>query len=236
MSSRLTPTTRSSRSSRSTPTTSMPRSQTRCPLPRRRSGRPRETSGRSSRPLRRRSTVTKSARCWPDWFADHRRVHVRVGGRLTGVIAELWTWRQTLAICIETVHRSSPRRGDHPSARTGPTRDGFDAEWREIDLLMVEGDLITAWSLRRGRPRRRAREVRRASARSAAAGKRGKPGVRALLRRTSRPVTGTRLSEVLADDYYPRRSSSGGECRDPTRSGCRDRQNVRPSPTSGSST
>ena len=56
--------------------------------------------------------------------------------------------------------------------------------------------------LRRGRHRRRAREIRRTQPADATAGKRGKPGFANVSRRASRPATGTPIAEILADDCF----------------------------------
>ncbi len=82
-------------------------------------------------------------------------------------------------------------------------------------------------AVRRGRPRRRAREVRRARA-----GRRRDWKTRqaewferfwTLLRR---PATGTRWRETDCRGRLQRRSSPGGERRDPTRSRCRHREHA----------
>ena len=73
----------------------------------------------------------------------------------------------------------------------GTSQEGFDAEWRAIDMLTVEGDMISRCELfdeaDLDAALARFEELRPADA---AAGKRGKPSNRAL-RRISRPATGT---------------------------------------------
>ena len=50
-------------------------------------------------------------------------------------------------IHIEAVHRlSRPRSGRHPRGE-GTSQEGFDAEWREVDILTVDGDLINRCEL-----------------------------------------------------------------------------------------
>ena len=51
------------------------------------------------------------------------------------------TSRRT-SIYIEAVHRLSDLGAVVTHAAYGTSPEGFDAEWREIDLLTVEGDLI----------------------------------------------------------------------------------------------
>ena len=118
--------------------------------------------------------------------------------------------------------------------RVGPRKQGFDAEWREINL--VDGRRRPDQPLRdvrRGRPRRRTREIRRTQPAGTAAGKRGKPSVRALRGVLRGPRLG-RHGRDVGRRHLQRRSSSGGECRRPARSGCRDRRTCGRSPTSGS--
>ena len=43
---------------------------------------------------------------------------------------------------VEAVHRLSNLGAVFTHVAHGISQDGFDAEWREIDLLTVEGDLI----------------------------------------------------------------------------------------------
>ena len=48
---------------------------------------------------------------------------------------------------VQHLHRDSapaerPRSGHHPRLN-GTSQEGFDAEWRTIDLVTVEGDLIS---------------------------------------------------------------------------------------------
>ena len=74
----------------------------------------------------------------------------------------------------------------------GPRTRASTPSGARSNLSTVEGDLFNRCrDLRRGRPRRRAREIRRTQPAGAAAGKRGKPSGRALLDATSRPATGT---------------------------------------------
>ena len=63
---------------------------------------------------------------------------------------------------IEAVHRLSDLGAVVTLVVHGTSQEGFDAEWREIELLTVEGDRINRLrNLRRGRPRRRARAASR---------------------------------------------------------------------------
>ena len=53
------------------------------------------------------------------------------------------TTRQTLNVYIEVVHRLNNLGAVVTHAAHGTSQEGFDAEWREIDILTVEGDLIS---------------------------------------------------------------------------------------------
>ena len=73
------------------------------------------------------------------------------------------TSRQTSRIYIEAVHRLSDLGAVFTHAAHGTSQEGFDAEWREIatsDGRRRPDQPLR--DLRRGRPRRRARAVRRA--------------------------------------------------------------------------
>ena len=108
----------------------------------------------------------------------------------------------------------------------GTSQEGFDAEWRVI--VISDGRRRPDQPLRairRGRPRRRAREVRRAQSAGAAAGKRGKPSGRALLAQLRGPRLG-RHGRDTGRRHFERRSSSGRGRRRPTRSRCRNREHA----------
>ena len=163
---------RCSASSRSTPTADRggrhvrPRRHRHClrgarrPVPRRRSGRPRaHLVGRS-----RRSTRVQSARIpptTPDSVSiDHRPLVTIEAGDMTASIRAVVGPHAG----PQHLHRGGAsaeriRSGRHPSA-DGTSPEGFDAEWRMINVFTVEGDLSQPLrNLRRGRPRRRARPL-----------------------------------------------------------------------------
>ena len=97
----------------------------------------------------------------PDWVnLDRRRGATFAPGEMTAYLRSAWdlkTDRRT----IEAVHRLNYFGAVVTRVSNATSHGGFDAEWRAIDLVTVEGDLISRCEIyRRGRPRRRAREVR----------------------------------------------------------------------------
>ena len=129
----------------------------------------------------------------PDWVnIDHRRETAFGPGDVTAYIHAGWDLGQDIRIYIEAVHRLSNLGAVITYAAHGTSHEGFDAEWRASPLHGRRRHGQPLRTLRRGRPRRRAREIRSAQPAGTAAGKRGKPSVRAHLWRTSQPATGTR--------------------------------------------
>ena len=103
----------------------------------------------------------------------------------------------------------------------GTSQEGFDAEWRDVDLLTVEGDLVnrcefstrpTSTPRSRGSnnsaARRRSWKTRQAKRISA-------------FKRASRPATGTRMARSWPTTF-PRRSPAGGGRGTPTWPRCRE--------------
>ena len=50
--------------------------------------------------------------------------------------------RNDISTYVEAVHRLNDLGAVVTNAAHGTSQEGFDAEWRAIDLLTVEGDLI----------------------------------------------------------------------------------------------
>ena len=79
-----------------------------------------------------------------DWVTiDHRRATPFESSNMTTSIHRIWDLTPDLNIHIETVHRLNNSGAVISHEGHGTSQDGFDAEWRAIDLLTVEGDLIT---------------------------------------------------------------------------------------------
>ncbi|ORB72988.1 regulator [Mycobacterium scrofulaceum] len=77
----------------------------------------------------------------PDWVnVDHRRGRAFGPGELETYMRSTWDVIRDTRIYIESVHRLSDLGALVTHAVRGTSRDGFDAEWREVSLSMVDGD------------------------------------------------------------------------------------------------
>ena len=115
---------------------------------------------------------------------------------------------------VETVHRLTDLGAVVTHAAHETSQEGFDAEWRGIAVL--DGRRRHGQpqrGIRRGRPRRRHREVRSAQPAGTAAGKRGKPSVRAHLAYFAARDWDA-MAEIAGRRLLQRRSPSGGGCRE----------------------
>jgi predicted ester cyclase len=80
----------------------------------------------------------------PDWVnIDHRRGIAFAPGDMISYIRATWDVAPDVNIHIEAVHRLSNRGAVVTHAASGSSQAGFDAEWREIALLMVEGEAVS---------------------------------------------------------------------------------------------
>lgn len=75
-------------------------------------------------------------------FVDHRPLITLEAGDPTAIVRHMWDFTPDLRIYIEAVHRLSDVGAVVTQGLRGTSQDGFAAEWREINLLAVEGDLI----------------------------------------------------------------------------------------------
>ena len=79
-----------------------------------------------------------------DWVTvDHRRATPFASSTMTESLRAIWDLTPALKIHIETVHRLDSFGAVITHEGHGSSQEGFDAEWRAIDLLTVEGDRIT---------------------------------------------------------------------------------------------
>ncbi|MEB3979898.1 BTAD domain-containing putative transcriptional regulator [Mycobacterium sp. 663a-19] len=79
----------------------------------------------------------------PDWVnIDHRRARAFAPGELTAYMHATWDLAPNVSIYVEAVHRLSNLGAVVTHVVRGTSREGFDAEWREVLLLTVEGDVF----------------------------------------------------------------------------------------------
>ena len=74
---------------------------------------------------------------------DHRLRATLDADGLGAYLRESWGLTPDLQMFIESVHRLSDSGSIVTHASRGTSRDDFDAEWRQITLFMIEGDLLS---------------------------------------------------------------------------------------------
>ena len=80
----------------------------------------------------------------PDWVnVDHRQLVAIEAGGVAATMRDLWDQMPDISIHAEEVHRLSDLGAVVTHAAHGRTRDGFEAEWRSINIYTVEGDSIS---------------------------------------------------------------------------------------------
>ena len=72
---------------------------------------------------------------------DHRHGRAFEPGDIIEYVRATWDMVPNVKVYIETVHRLTNIGAVVTHVAKGTSRDGFDAEWREIALFTVEGDL-----------------------------------------------------------------------------------------------
>ncbi|WP_269323288.1 BTAD domain-containing putative transcriptional regulator [Mycobacterium paragordonae] len=84
----------------------------------------------------------------PDWTSvDHRRLVPLQDGELTAYLRATWEQSPSSGVHIEAVHRLADIGAVVTRVVHGTSMEGFDAEWRGVDLVSVEGDLINRCEL-----------------------------------------------------------------------------------------
>jgi hypothetical protein len=84
----------------------------------------------------------------PDWVnLDHRRVAAIAPGDLIPFVRAAWELERNIHTRVETVHRMKSFGAAVTRVSNGTSREGFDAEWRSIDLMTVDGDLISRFEM-----------------------------------------------------------------------------------------
>jgi hypothetical protein len=78
-----------------------------------------------------------------DWVnIDHRRAISFAPGDMTPYIHAIWDQEPDIRVYIEAVHRLTNLGAVVTQAAQGTSQQGFEAEWREINISTVDGDLI----------------------------------------------------------------------------------------------
>ncbi|MEB3032874.1 BTAD domain-containing putative transcriptional regulator [[Mycobacterium] nativiensis] len=79
----------------------------------------------------------------PDWVnIDHRRARAFAPGELTEYMHATWDLAPNITVYVETVHRLSSAGAVITHVARGTSQEGFDAEWRDVVLFTVDGDLF----------------------------------------------------------------------------------------------
>src|SRR5690349_6890799 len=78
---------------------------------------------------------------------DHRRTKAFAPGDMAAYIRAGWDLDQTIRTYVEVVHRLSDLGAVCTYVGHGVSRDGFDAEWREVALTTVQGDMANRCEL-----------------------------------------------------------------------------------------
>ena len=113
---------------------------------------------------------------------DHRRGAAFAPGDMISYIQAAWDDSPDTKIYIAAVHRLSKIGAVVTHVAHGISQEGFDAEWRDVHVLAVEGDMFSRSELFDEADLDTAiATVRRAQPAGTAVGKHGKPGVRALV-------------------------------------------------------
>ena len=80
----------------------------------------------------------------PDCISiDHRSLVSIEGVELAASIRAVWDLTSEVSVYIEAVHRLSERGVVVTNVAHGTSEQGFDAEWRMIAILSIDGDLLS---------------------------------------------------------------------------------------------
>jgi DNA-binding SARP family transcriptional activator len=78
-----------------------------------------------------------------DWVnVDHRHAAAMAPGEGVAYFRASWELAADLNVYIEAVHRLSDLGAVFTHVGNGTSREGFEAEWRTVDIMTVDGDLI----------------------------------------------------------------------------------------------
>ena len=80
----------------------------------------------------------------PDWVnVDHRRSASAETGELAAFLSTTWDQTPELTNYVEAVHRLSDTAVVITYAARGTSQEGFDAEWRVVNLFTFEGEQVS---------------------------------------------------------------------------------------------
>lgn len=80
----------------------------------------------------------------PGWSnVDHRRGAAFAAGDMTAYLSAAWADSPDTRIYIDAVHRLTGTGAVVTHAAQGMSNTGFEAQWRDVNMLTVDGDLIT---------------------------------------------------------------------------------------------
>ena len=74
---------------------------------------------------------------------DHRQLATVESAKVSNHTRADGTYDQTLNICVETVHRINDLGAVFTWTGQGTSREGFDAEWRGVNLFTVNGEMLS---------------------------------------------------------------------------------------------
>ena len=78
---------------------------------------------------------------------DHRRVAAMAPGEGNAYFRASWELAAELCVHIESVHLLNDLGAVFTHVGRGTSRDGFEAEWRTVDIMTVDGELISRGEL-----------------------------------------------------------------------------------------
>ena len=169
----------------------------------------------------------------PDWVSiDHRRGAAFAPGDMIAYIQAAWDDSPDTKIYIGAVHRLSEIGAVVTHLARGISQEGFDAEWRDVHVLAVEGEMVSRSELfdeaDLDAAIARFDQLSRPAPRLENAASQVNERFQACFAARDWDA----LAEMLADDLLQRRSSSGGEWRRQQAGMPRSKVSGRP-PTSG---
>ena len=99
-----------------------------------------------------RSTGAMMPPTTPDWVnIDHRKLTAFAPGDMTPYMRATFDVAPDIKFYIEAVHRLTTLGAVFTQRGHGTSQEGFEGEWRDINLMTIEGDQIPLRSVRRGK-------------------------------------------------------------------------------------